>query len=83
MSRVPLLKGQRAMSQASAGLIRGWQVERTTIEQRIASFKDGAVWHSLTPGQREATTTNQMKAIAELDSLIADFSRCEVFTVAF
>jgi hypothetical protein len=74
---------QRAMSRTSADLIRGWEAERTTIEQRIASLSTGAVWHALAPCQREATTSAQMKAIAELDSLIADFSRCEVFPVAF
>jgi hypothetical protein len=71
------------MSQTSADLIRKWQAETAIIEQDIADFRTGAIGDSLTGSQREAAMKDRLEAVAAIQSLIADFSRCEVFQTSF
>jgi hypothetical protein len=71
------------MTQSSADLIRGWQAERAILEQKIAELKTGATGHSLTEAQREAAIHDQSEAVADIESLLADFSRCEPFPIMF
>jgi len=69
------------MSKSSADLIAGWQVERAVLQQKIVGLRTGALGLSLTDSQREAAISDQMQAAADFDSLITDFSRCEIFSI--
>jgi hypothetical protein len=63
------------MSKTSSDLVKEWQAERTKLQLKIARLKTEG--RSLPAGEEEMTE------IAMLDSLIADFSRCDTFPVAF
>jgi hypothetical protein len=63
------------MSKTSADLVKEWRAERTELRLKIADLTGGG---PLPAGESEMITK-----VATLDSLIADFSRCDTFPLTF
>jgi hypothetical protein len=61
------------MSKTSADLVKAWQAERLTLEQKFAHLKI----------EGDPLSASQMEVLATLDSLIADFSRHDDFSIVF
>jgi hypothetical protein len=78
-----ILSKTRIMTQSSADLVVGWQAEIATLKQKISGLRTGVIGHSLTRSQREAAINDQMEGLADFESLILDFSRCESFPIVF
>ena len=78
-----ILSKTNIMTQSSSDLIMGWQAETATLKQTIAGLKTGKIGLSLTHSQREAAINDQMEGLADFESLIQDFSRCETFPIMF